>query len=96
MFRGITKQVLRVRSRYAVSFYSQRKVIREEFKTNSLDHVRRSVCGCYPVEVMEDVSRVSRSEARWWDADDSHAVRDLHLFLHSWQVVWLALPSSSS
>lgn len=54
------------------------------------------MCGCYPVEVMEDVSRVSRSEARWWDADDSHAVRDLHLFLHSWQIVRLALPSGSS
>lgn len=54
------------------------------------------MCRCYPVEVMEDVSGVSRSEARRWDADDSHAVRDLHLLLHPWQVVWLALTSSSA
>lgn len=40
---------------------------------------------------MEDVSRISRSEAGWWDADDGHAVGDLHLLLHPGQIVWLTL-----
>ncbi len=73
------------------------KLIRKEFKAHQQEfkHVGCSLCECYPVEVMEDVSRVSRSEAGWWDADDSHVVGNLHLLLHPWKVVWLALSSSS-
>lgn len=53
-----------------------------------------SLIASHPVEVMEDVCRVSRSEARRGDADDGHVVRDFHLFLHLGQVVRLALRSA--
>lgn len=56
---------------------------------------RGSVRERYPVEVVEDVGGVSRSEAWRRDADDCHAVRDLHLLLHLRQVVRLALSVSS-
>lgn len=60
--------------------------------TGAPDHLRD--CMTYPVEVMENVGRVSRSEARRGDTDDGHAVRDLYLLLHSGQVVRLALCSA--
>lgn len=56
---------------------------------------RGSVRERYPVEVVEDVGGVSGPEAWRRDADDGHAVRDLHLLLHLRQVVWLALSVTS-
>lgn len=52
--------------------------------------------GFYPVEVMEDVCWISWSETRRWDTDDGRVVRNLHLLLHLWQVVWLALSFTSN
>lgn len=53
------------------------------------------MCERYPVEVVQDVGGVSGPEAGGWDADDGHAVGDLHLLLHLRQVVRLALPAAA-
>lgn len=53
------------------------------------------MCERYPVEVVQDVGGVSGPEAGGRDADDGHAVGDLHLLLHLRQVVRLALPAAT-
>lgn len=97
VFRWMTKQVLRVRSRYAVSFcthtHTTHRVIslslNDSYTSSAFQWVRLRLP--HPLKVVQYICGVTRSEVWRGDADDRHVVGDLHLLLYTGQVVRLVL-----
>lgn len=97
VFRWMTKQVLRVRSRYAVSFcthtHTTHRVIslslNDSYTSSESQWVRLRLP--HPLKVVQYICGVTRSEVWRGDADDRHVVGDLHLLLYTGQVVRLVL-----